>query len=269
MAPFILRRLKADVLADLPPQTELVRWCDLPPAQRKLYRQVLATARTKVMDEVREKGLEHSRIAILDALLKLRQVACHPQLRKLPGNRVTTAAKLDLFREVVGELLEEGHQALVFSQFVEMLTILRRECDRMGVPYEYLDGRTRDRQARVDRFNRRSDIPLFLISLKAGDTGLNLTGASYIIHYDPWWNPAVEAQATDRAHRLGQRRTVQVHRLVAPGTLEERIDALLASKAALAAQVVGGGGPEAALTELGTEALREWLALRSREGDEG
>ncbi len=242
VAPFILRRLKADVLADLPPKTELVRWCELPPAQRKLYRQVLATARTKVMDEVQEKGLERSRIAILDALLKLRQVACHPQLLKLPGNRVTTAAKLDLFREVVGELLEEGHRALVFSQFVEMLTLLRRDLDRMGVPYEYLDGRTRDRQARVDRFNRQPDIPLFLISLKAGGTGLNLTGASYVIHYDPWWNPAVEAQATGRAHRIGQTKEVFSVKLLARGTVEEKILELQERKRRLAEDILGGDG---------------------------
>lgn len=245
--PFVLRRLKRDVAADLPPRTETVLTCELAPAQRKLYRQVLAASRERVFAEVEAKGIARSRITILDALLKLRQVCCHPQLLRLPGNRVRDAAKLDLFRDLIEEVVAGGHRALVFSQFVGMLALLREELDRLGVAYEYLDGRTpaRECEARVKRFQERDDVPVFLISLKAGGTGLNLTAASYVIHVDPWWNPAVEAQATDRAHRLGQDRHVFSYKLIARGTVEEKIlelqrrkqalaDGLLATEAALA-----------------------------------
>ncbi len=232
--PFILRRVKRDVAAELPPKTETVLTCELTPAQRRLYRQVLEASRARVFAEVEQKGIARSHIAILDALLKLRQVCCHPQLLRIPGNRVQASAKLELFRELISEVVAGGHRALVFSQFVGMLSILRRELERLGIAYEYLDGRTRDREARVKRFQEREDIPVFLISLKAGGAGLNLTAASYVIHFDPWWNPAVEAQATDRAYRIGQEREVFSYKLITRGTVEEKIQELQRRKQALA-----------------------------------
>lgn len=250
--PFILRRVKRDVAADLPPRTETVLTCELAPAQRKLYQQVLASCRRRVFAEVEERGIARSRITILDALLKLRQVCCHPRLLKLPGSRIDASAKLELFRDLIGGIVAEGHRVLVFSQFVGMLAILREDMERLGIAYEYLDGRTRDREARVRRF-QEGDVPAFLISLKAGGTGLNLTAASYVIHVDPWWNPAVEAQATDRAHRIGQDRPVFSYKLITRGTVEEKILALQQRKQTLADSIL------AAESALGKHLTREDL----------
>lgn len=231
--PFILRRVKEDVAWDLPPRTEAVLTCQLLPGQRRLYREVLAACRERVFAEVESRGLERSRIVVLDALLKLRQICCHPALLGIPAARGLSSAKLELFRELVGEIVAGGRRVLVFSQFVAMLQILREELQRLGIAYEYLDGRTRDREVRVRRFQEREDIPVFLISLRAGGTGLNLTGASYVIHYDAWWNPAVEEQATGRAHRIGQRQPVFSYKLVTRGTVEEKILELQRRKQAL------------------------------------
>jgi non-specific serine/threonine protein kinase len=222
VSPFMLRRLKSEVAKELPPRTDVVIWCELAPAQRKAYEAVLSASRERVLAAVADKGLARSQITILDALLKLRQVCCHPRLLKTPQTMQLPSTKEEAFMELLGELREGGHRALVFSQFTSMLAILRERLDREGVPYEYLDGRTRDRGAKVERFNA-GDAPLFLISLKAGGTGLNLTGADYVIHYDPWWNPAVEDQATDRAHRIGQTREVFNYKLIAKGTIEEKL----------------------------------------------
>ncbi len=222
VTPFMLRRLKSEVARELPPRTDIVVWCELAPAQRKAYEAVLAASRERVLAAVADKGLARSQITILDALLKLRQVCCHPQLLKTPQTMHLPSTKTEAFMETVAELVEGGHRALVFSQFTSMLAILRERLDREGVAYEYLDGRTKDRGARVERFNA-GGAPLFLISLKAGGTGLNLTGADYVIHYDPWWNPAVEDQATDRAHRIGQTREVFNYKLIAKGTIEEKL----------------------------------------------
>lgn len=253
--PFILRRVKEDVARDLPPRTETVRMCDLLPAQRSLYREILLAYRQRVFAELEERGLARSRLTVLEALLKLRQVCCHPALLGVPGWREAGSAKLELFRELVGEIVAGGRRVLVFSQFVSMLDILRRELERMGIAYEYLHGRVRDREARVRRFQERDDIPVFLISLRAGGTGLNLTGASYIIHYDPWWNPAVEEQATGRAHRIGQRQPVFSYKLVTRGTVEEKILELQKRKQALAEALV------VSERDLGKQLTREDLEL--------
>jgi len=209
--------------ADLPPRVETVVTCELLPAQRRLYEQVLEACRRRVFAAVEERGLGRSHLTVLDALLKLRQICCHPQLLKMPGNQVRASAKLELFRELVADLSAEGHRILVFSQFVEMLQILARELARLGLRYEYLDGQTRDRRERIARFQESKDIPVFLMSLKAGGLGLNLTAANYVIHYDPWWNPAVEDQATDRAHRIGQEKPVFSYKLITRGTVEEKM----------------------------------------------
>jgi non-specific serine/threonine protein kinase len=241
VGPFILRRTKEQVASELPERVESVLYCRLEGAQRDLYDRIRDACRERVARSLKNKGLAGSRMAILDALLKLRQVCCHPELlpEDLAGG-VTGSAKMDLFMEFVTESLEEGHRLLVFSQFVSMLRVIRRELDAVKVPYVYLDGRTRDREKRVQRFQESADIPLFLISLKAGGTGLNLTGADYVIHFDPWWNPAVEQQATDRAHRIGQTRKVFSYKLIAEDTVEEKILALQERKRTLSDILLGG-----------------------------
>ncbi|MNS12958.1 RNA polymerase-associated protein RapA [compost metagenome] len=237
IAPFVLRRLKTEVAKDLPPRTDVPVWCELAPAQRRLYDTVLSASRARVMAAVAEKGVNQSQITILDALLKLRQVCCHPGLLGTPETLHLPSAKVDAFLGLVDELVANGHRALVFSQFTSMLAILREQLDEKGVAYEYLDGATKNRQAKVDRFNT-GDTPVFLISLKAGGTGLNLTGADYVIHFDPWWNPAVEDQATDRAHRIGQTRQVFNYKLLAKDTVEEKLLALQERKRALVRDVL-------------------------------
>jgi non-specific serine/threonine protein kinase len=242
--PFILRRTKEQVESELPERVETVLYCRLEGAQRALYERIRDACRERVARSIQAKGLGGSRVTILDALLKLRQVCCHPAL--LPDamtDGLTESAKMDLFLEFVTESMEEGHRLLVFSQFVTMLKLIRERLDESHVPYAYLDGRTRDREAKVKAFQEHPEIPLFLISLKAGGTGLNLTGADYVVHFDPWWNPAVERQATDRAHRIGQTRKVFSYKLIAEDTVEEKILALQERKQALS-DVLLGGEPE-------------------------
>ncbi|MDB5096503.1 MAG: SNF2-related protein [Cyanobacteria bacterium RYN_339] len=232
VTPFILRRLKGQVATDLPARTDMTVWCDLAPPQRRVYDALLAAQRQRVAAAVAERGVAASAITILDALTRLRQACCHPALLKTPETLHLPSGKLEAALELIDELISGGHRALVFSQFTSMLAILREALDTRGIAYAYLDGSTRDRQKRVDTFNQ-GDAPLFLISLKAGGTGLNLTGADYVLHYDPWWNPAVEDQATDRAHRIGQTRHVFSYKLIARGTIEEKLLALQQRKRAL------------------------------------
>ncbi len=233
VAPFMLRRTKAAVLAELPPKTEVVLHAVLDGAQRDLYESVRLTMEKRVREELAAKGLAKSQIIVLDALLKLRQVCCHPPLTKLPSAlELGSGAKLELLLELVGELLAEKRRALVFSQFTAMLAVIEQHLDARRIPWLSITGATRHRQTVVDRF-QAGEVPILLVSLKAGGTGLNLTAADTVIHYDPWWNPAVEAQATDRAHRIGQSQPVTVYRLICEGTVEERMLALQAKKAAL------------------------------------
>ena len=233
--PFILRRLKSEVLHELPPRTEITLRIELEPEEKALYESLRRKAAERFENEKEKKDT----LAVLAELMKLRRLCCHPDL-VVPGANVE-ASKLDAFRELVAELLENGHKALVFSQFVDVLDILREQLDNMGVSYQYLDGSTpqKERAKRVADFqNGQGD--LFLISLKAGGTGLNLTAADFVIHYDPWWNPAVEDQASDRAYRMGQTRPVTVYRLVARGTIEEKIVELHRSKRDLASSLLEG-----------------------------
>jgi len=241
--PFILRRTKDQVASELPERVETVLYCRLEGEQRVLYDRIRDRCRLQVAKSIQKRGLSGSRVTILDALLKLRQVCCHPELlpEKLAGE-VAESAKMTLFMEFITEAMEEGHRVLVFSQFVSMLTILRRHLDEIRLPYAYLDGRTRDRESRVRMFQENTDIPMFLISLKAGGTGLNLTGADYVVHFDPWWNPAVEQQATDRAHRIGQTRKVFSYKMIAENTVEEKILALQEKKRELSNVLLGGEG---------------------------
>jgi superfamily II DNA or RNA helicase len=261
--PFLLRRTKGEVLVDLPPKTDIERACILSPAQKRLYDALALTLRESVERKIAEVGIERAGLNVLTALLRLRQMACDPRLVD-PTTR-TPSAKREAFLETVRELVAEGRRALVFSQFVELLHLWRADLDAEGIPYEYLDGATRDREAAVDRF-QRGHSPLFLISLKAGGSGLNLTAADTVIHCDPWWNPAVEDQATDRVHRIGQERPVTVVRLVAKGTVEEKIGALKAVKRQLADVIVGSGN--GALRGLTEDDVRSLLGDSGDSADE-
>ncbi|MFO0678917.1 MAG: SNF2-related protein [Polyangiaceae bacterium] len=222
--PFILRRTKSEVAKDLPEKIEMEHYCELTGEQSSLYAAVLKEVRAQVMGEVERQGLAKSHIQILAGLTRLRQAACDPRLLGLPREfKDDDSGKLVALRELVQTSVAGGHRVLVFSQFVSMLTLIRRALEEDGVAYEYLDGSTKDRQGVVTSFQKEDGAPVFLISLKAGGAGLNLTAADTVIHFDPWWNPAVEDQATDRAHRIGQTKVVTTYRLVAKGTIEEKI----------------------------------------------
>lgn len=241
LRPFLLRRLKAEVASDLPAKLEHVAFCDLTPAQRGVYQQVIEASRKEILTASGEQGLARSRMLMLTALLRLRQICCDLRLLKTEGvDPATASGKLELFGELLEQAFDGGHRLLVFSQFVGMLALLRERLEAEGIPYCYLDGSTVDRAEVVDRFQRNGSVPIFLISLKAGGVGLNLTGADTVIHFDPWWNPAVEDQATDRAHRIGQTRVVTSYKLVARDTIEEKILALQKRKRELIQATVGG-----------------------------
>jgi SNF2 family DNA or RNA helicase len=256
--PFVMRRLKRDVAADLPDKIEQEMIVPLAEEQAKLYKQVLGQVRKSVLSEVEKKGVSKAQIQILAALTRLRQVACDPRLMKLPDTNFEAddSGKLGALREIIDEAVDGNHRVLVFSQFVEMLNHIRAALDTDGVQYEYLDGSTKDRIDRVDHFNEDPSVPVFLISLKAGGTGLNLTGADTVVHFDPWWNPAVEDQATDRAHRIGQTKNVNVYKLIAAGTVEEKILELSAKKRELVSNVLSTeGSPLKGLTKADVENL--------------
>ncbi|MFM8320890.1 MAG: DEAD/DEAH box helicase [Chloroflexota bacterium] len=222
--PFILRRTKKTL------------YCDMSPAQRKLYNKMRDYYRGMLLGMVEKEGLNNSRMKILEGLLRLRQICNHPHLvdEKFHGD----SAKFELLLETLDTLQSEGHKALVFSQFVQMLSLVRKELDERQLPYTYLDGQTQDRQERVDTFQNSPEIPFFLISLRAGGLGLNLTAADYVIHIDPWWNPAVEMQASDRTHRIGQDKPVFVFKLIARDSVEEKILQLQERKKNLVDQII-------------------------------
>jgi SNF2 family DNA or RNA helicase len=231
--PFVLRRTKAGVALQLPEKTEIVERIELAEDQRDLYESVRLAVHEDVRREIARLGMARSRIAVLDALLKLRQVCCDPRLVKLQSAaRAHSSAKLAWLVENLAQLADEGRRTLVFSQFTGMLDLIKPELHKAGIPFVELVGSTPDRATPVRRF-QAGEVPVFLISLRAGGTGLNLTAADTVIHYDPWWNPAVERQATDRAHRIGQDKPVFVYKLIAAGTVEEKIMALQAQKGAL------------------------------------
>ncbi|MGO9260443.1 MAG: SNF2-related protein [Bryobacteraceae bacterium] len=238
LRPFILRRTKEQVARELPAKTEQTVYCEMAPAQRRLYNELKQHYRQSLLGRIEREGMAKSKIQVLEALLRLRQAACHPGL--LDQRRLAEpSAKLDVLLEQLEEVIGSGHKALVFSQFTSFLAIVRHRLEAAGMVYEYLDGATRDRQERVERFQNDPDCPLFLISLKAGGLGLNLTAAGYVFLLDPWWNPAVEAQAVDRAHRIGQTRQVFAYRLIAKDTVEEKVLELQKSKRDLAAAIIG------------------------------
>ncbi|MGH7858487.1 MAG: DEAD/DEAH box helicase, partial [Candidatus Binatia bacterium] len=236
--PFVLRRRKEQVARDLPARHEQTIYAELDRAERKAYDELRDHYRRSLLSRVERDGLGKAKIHVLEALLRLRQAACHPGLIDR-SRRVEPSAKLEILLAQLGQVLDEGHKAVVFSQFVSFLTIARSRLDRERITYAYLDGKTRDREARVARFQTDPECRLFLVSLKAGGLGLNLTAAEYVYLLDPWWNPAVEAQAIDRTHRIGQTRQVFAYRLIARDTVEEKVLELQRSKRALADAIIG------------------------------
>jgi SNF2 family DNA or RNA helicase len=275
-APYLLRRTKAAVAPELPARIEQVLWCELTPSQAETYRRIQEEGERALLDlQSGGAGEAALRLAALTQLLRLRQVCCDPRL--LPNGTAGLApapaadpaaefsdsadsAKLEAFRELLAEALDDGHRLLVFSQFTSLLALLRAELDAQGIPYCSLDGSLSpaERQAAVDRFQQPSPpIPVFLLSLKAGGTGLNLTGADTVVHFDPWWNPAAEAQATDRAHRIGQTRVVTSYKLICTGTVEEKVLGLQERKRALLADVFEAS--DAAAARLSLDDLRDLL----------
>jgi len=265
--PYILRRTKVAVAPELPAKIEQVVWCELSDTQASLYRSVQEQTE-RALQELETSGASEQaiRMATLTQLLRLRQVCCDPRLLKKPADAEAVSeenpadsAKLEAFRELLSEALDDGHRLLVFSQFTSLLALLKTELETQNVAFAYLDGSMtpRARQAEVDRFQSSPEIPVFLLSLKAGGTGLNLTGADTVVHFDPWWNPAAEAQATDRAHRIGQRKVVTSYKLICPGTVEEKVLALQEEKRALLADVFEAS--DAAAAKLSLSDLRDLL----------
>ena len=269
-APYILRRTKLAVAPELPEKIEQIIWCDLTPAQAKLYRDTQESSERQLLD-LAAAGASEGRLqfAALTQLLRLRQICCDPRLIQKPADpeispvaapaKPIPSAKLEAFTELLAEAIDDGHRLLVFSQFTSLLALLREELAAQDIAHCYLDGSMSPsaRQAEVDRFQSDASVPIFLLSLKAGGTGLNLTGADTVIHFDPWWNPAAEAQATDRAHRIGQTRTVTSYKLICAGTVEEKVLALQTEKRALLADVFEAS--DAAAAKLSLADLRDLL----------
>jgi len=260
MHPFLLRRLKSEVAKDLPPKIEKLSPCTLTKDQKLVYQTLLDSSRRRLKKLVASKGFNRCRMEILTTLMRLRQACCHLDLLKLDGiNAKQPSAKMELFFELLHEAMDGGHRVLVFSQFVAMLTILRKEMDARKIAYCYLDGSTKERMQVVQKFNSRRDIPVFLISLKAGGSGLNLTGADMVIHFDPWWNPSVENQATDRAYRIGQQRTVYSIKLITTGTVEEKVLELQKKKQAIIDATIESD--EGVISRLSWEDVQDLLSM--------
>ena len=258
LRPFLLRRLKRDVAADLPARLEQISFCELSDPQRALYQQVLEAGRREILNTAGEQGQTKGRMVVLTTLLRLRQICCDPRLLPIEaGDTPRPSGKVELFAELLEEVLDGGHRVLVFSQFTAMLSLLREALEKQGVEYVYLDGSTTHRGDVVRQF-QDGQAPVFLISLKAGGVGLNLTAADTVIHFDPWWNPAVEDQATDRAHRIGQSRVVTSYKLIARDTVEEKILTLQQRKRELTSQTLGG--EESFAESLTWEEIQDLLA---------
>ena len=242
LRPFMLRRTKSQVAKELPLRSEEAMLCEMNETQARLYREELARAQQMVLTASGFEVLTRKRFAILQALTRLRQICCHPNLVDKGGDKNHDSAKLSATLELIEELHAGGHKVLLFSQFVSMLEIIRDKLEEMSVPYYWLTGSTNNRSEVVDQFQNDADACVFLLSLKAGGSGLNLTAASYVILYDPWWNPAVEAQAIDRAHRIGQTQPVMAYRMITKDTIEEKIMLLQQKKQLMSANILGEGG---------------------------
>jgi superfamily II DNA or RNA helicase len=238
VAPFILRRMKEDVLKDLPPVSEIIYHCGLSPLQQELYKSYADSAREELTRLVAKEGFDRVRIHVLATLTRLKQICCHPAIFAKEKAEAGDSAKFDMLVDLLQSLIEGGHKTVVFSQYTRMLHILREDFEERGIHYAYLDGSSKDRMSIVKRFNEDASIPVFLVSLKAGGVGLNLVGADTVIHYDMWWNPAVENQATDRVHRIGQKKSVSSYKFVTLGTIEEKIVELQNRKKGLVKKII-------------------------------
>jgi SNF2 family DNA or RNA helicase len=256
LQPIMLRRTKDAVAKELPPKTEILHNITLGKQQTELYETIRAAMDKRVREAIAVNGLDRSQIVVLDALLKLRQVCCHPKLLKQETARnVEESAKTTyLMDDLLPALIDEGRRVLLFSQFTEMLALIEARLKKEGTHFVKLTGSTKDRETPIREF-QTGDVPVFLISLKAGGAGLNLTAADTVIHYDPWWNPAAEAQASDRAHRIGQTKPVFVHKLICEGTIEERVVAMQQKKAALVEGLLSGRTDRLQLTPADIQAL--------------
>jgi len=238
IGPFILRRMKADVLKDLPPVSEIVYHCQLSPVQLELYRSYAKSARDELVKLVERDGFDRVQIHVLATLTRLKQICCHPAIFAKEKPEVGDSAKYEMLVELLQTLREGGHKTVIFSQYTQMLKIMRSDLEQKGIKFAYLDGSSKNRLEVVKQFNEDPSIYVFLVSLKAGGTGLNLVGADTVIHYDMWWNPAVESQATDRVHRMGQTKSVSAYKLITLGTIEEKIDEMQQRKKGLVKKVV-------------------------------
>lgn len=254
--PFILRRQKSQVAKDLPEKIESVKFSEMTPDQAEKYEEVKSFYRNKILDTIETSGIRKSQMLLLQGLTQLRQIANHPKM--VDEDFEGDSGKFEDIRYMVESALSEGHKVLIFSQFVKHLTIVRKYLDDKGMSYAYLDGSTKDRQGQVDSFQKNKDIKLFLISLRAGGLGLNLTEADYVFLLDPWWNPAIEEQAVDRAHRIGQKKTVFTYKFIARDTVEEKILALQKNKLKLASDLIST--EESFMKKLTTEDISELLA---------
>lgn len=256
-SPFIMRRMKADVVSDLPPVSDIVYRCHLSETQRELYKSYADSARVELAKLVDREGFDKVQIHVLATLTRLKQICCHPALFAKEKAEVGDSAKYDMLIELLQNLIASNHRTVIFSQYTKLLHILRNDLQKMGIPFEYLDGTSKNRLSIVKRFNEDEKIPVFLVSLKAGGAGLNLIGADTVIHYDMWWNPAVENQATDRVHRMGQQKSVSSYKLVTLDSIEEKIVEMQNRKKALVRQVVNCD--EEAMSKLTWEEVLELL----------
>lgn len=238
VSPFILRRMKSDVLKDLPPVSEIDYHCQLSDTQIELYKSYAASARDELVKLVEKEGFDKVQIHVLATLTRLKQICCHPAIFAKEKAEPGDSAKYEMLLELLQTLVEGGHKTVIFSQYTRMLQIMREDFEQRGIPFAYLDGSTKNRLEVVKAFNEDPAIPVFLVSLKAGGTGLNLVGADTVIHYDMWWNPAVENQATDRVHRMGQKNSVSSYKLVTLNTIEEKIVEMQRRKKGLVKKVV-------------------------------
>jgi len=255
IAPFLLRRTKDAVARELPPKTEIIESVVMDEQQRDLYDGIRLAMHRRVREAIAAHGMARSHITFLDALLRLRQVCCDPRLLDAAESKTAApSAKLDWLSTALPELIADGRRILLFSQFTSMLALIESRVAALSIRYCLLTGATQGRAAVIERF-QSGEVPLFLLSLKAGGAGLNLTAADTVIHYDPWWNPAVEMQATDRAHRIGQDKPVFVYKLIAQGTVEEKILKLQADKQALVSQLYAAGNASPPLSADDLDAL--------------
>lgn len=257
VSPFILRRMKKDVLEDLPPVSHIVYHCHMTDTQRDLYHSYAASAREELSQLVKKEGFDKVQIHVLATLTRLKQICCHPAIFAKESPEGGDSAKYELLMELLQTLTEGKHKTVIFSQYTRMLNILREDLERRHIRFEYLDGTSKNRLSIVKKFNEDEEIPIFLVSLKAGGSGLNLVGADTVIHYDMWWNPAVENQATDRVHRIGQKNSVSSYKLITLNSVEEKIIELQKRKSGLVTQIVASD--EEAMSKLTWEEVLELL----------